>query len=134
MSWLEKLGNFLSDFNPPTYGAGFRKSGVGISNHRNLITLDGESVYFFQLGNSEAEKYLEDITFLNGKIGWLAYLVQEVFYREEVAEELYNALFDALYGGALEAPKYLSKEIIFQWLDEISPQVEILVKLLLLKR
>ncbi len=134
MIWLEKLGSFLYSFNPPAYGAGFKKSGVAISSHRNLITFDGDSVYFFELSNSEAEKYLEDITLLNGKTGWLAYVVQEAFYREEVGEELYDALFDALYGGALAAPKYLSREIIFQWLDEISPQIETLVKLLILRK
>ncbi len=126
MDWKSIVVGIRID-KPEVFGAGFRKAGVKIADHPNLITFDGDSVYFFGISKKEAEELLNEVRLLNGKIGWLAYMLQEVFYHEAIAGELYDALFDALYAGALKRPEALTKDALYQWLDNIAPEVEQLI-------
>ncbi len=115
------------------FGAGFKKPDVSVADNPYLITFDGESVYFFGITEREAKKYLDGVTLLNGKTGWLAYMLQEVFYNDLIEEELYDALFDALYAGTINGPEKLTKGTIHQWLDSIAPDVQAIISLLLKK-
>lgn len=131
MDWKQEIDGLYKLLKVEVFGAGFRKNGVIVSNHQNLITFDGESIYFFGISREEAEKLLDEVQLLNGKIGWLAYMLQEVFYNDLIGDELYYALFDALYGGTLTGPEELSKDAIYQWLDIVASEVEVITNYLL---
>lgn len=95
-----------------------------MAGHPNLITFDGHSVYFFGLSQREASRLLDGISLLNGLTGWLAYMLQEIFYDDRAGEELYGEIFDNLSAGILNGPRGLSKEAIYHWVERAAPEVE----------
>ncbi|MCL6610552.1 MAG: hypothetical protein K6T66_03310 [Peptococcaceae bacterium] len=124
MGWKRAAADFINALRVPVFGAGFRKPGVDVAGHPNLVSFDGESVYFFGLGEKEAARLLDGTTLLNGRTGWLAYMLQEVFYDERAGDELYEALYDGLDSGVLKGPPDLSRESIYRWLEAVAPEVE----------
>lgn len=122
--WKRAAEGFLSTMRTPVFGAGFRKEGVDINSHPGIISFDGHSAYFFGLKENEAKRYLDDVTMLNGYTGWLAYILQEVFFDESMAEELYGEIFDGLYTGIIRGPDRLSRESIYQWVERSAPEVD----------
>jgi|GEM_PF-2183144 len=128
VGWGDGLGQFFSSLRGPVFGAGFKKPGLDTAAHPNLISLDGESVYFFGLGEREAARLLDGITVLNGRKSWLAYILQDIFYDERFAAGLYEKIYDALDSGALPGPAGLDRESVFRWLEDAAPQVEKLVE------
>ncbi len=124
MRWRKAAADFFETLRVPVFGAGFIKPGTNPAGHPNLISFDGQSAYFFGLGEKEAARLLDGITLLNGRTGWLAYMLQEVFYDERAGEELYEALFDGIDSGELKGPRELSRESIYRWVESIAPEVE----------
>lgn len=118
------LAGFLSTLRAPVFGAGFKKDGVDVAGHPNLITFDGHSVYFFGLSEREASRLLDGSALLNGFTGWLAYMLQELFYDDGSGEELYGEIFDSLNAGTLKRPGELTRESIYQWVESAAPEVE----------
>ncbi|MFZ5647027.1 MAG: hypothetical protein ACOY30_05340 [Bacillota bacterium] len=122
--WKRMMEDFFGPLNTPLFGAGFRKEGVEINRHPRLISFDGHSVYFFGLKEKEAKELLDGVTMLNGYTGWLAYILQEVFFDERIAGDLYDEIFDGLDSGVINKPARLSSESIFQWVERVAPEVE----------
>ncbi|MHB8158178.1 MAG: hypothetical protein ACYDEQ_12410 [Desulfocucumaceae bacterium] len=122
--WKKKMADFMNTINAPIYGAGFVKEGTEVSSHPNLITFDGVSAYFFGLQEHEASDFLDGLTVLNGYMGWLAYILQELFFDESSGEELYEEIYDGLNAGIIKPPQELSRETLYQWVDSVAPQVE----------
>lgn len=118
------LEDFWGTLGTAVFGAGFIKEGVDVKSHPGLITFDGHSAYFYGLKEREAKKLLEGVTMLNGYTGWLAYILQDIFFDEGIEEDLYGEIFDGLYSGMLQGPAKLSRESIFQWVESAAPQVE----------
>lgn len=118
------VAGFLSTIHVPLFGAGFKKDGVDVSGHPNLITFDGHSVYFFGLREREASGLLDGITLLNGRTGWLAYILQEIFYDDRAGDDLYGEIFDHIAAGNLKGPRELSRESIYRWVESVAPEVE----------
>jgi len=131
MEWKRTVTGLLKAVQVPLYGAGFKKPEVDITDHPKLLSFDGYSVYFFDLNEKEAAKLLNGITFLNGYNGWLAYILQEVFYDERFGDELYESLLDGLYSGILEIPPHLSRESVYSWVENIAPEVEKLKRMVM---
>lgn len=122
--WKRAAADFFNTVRAPVYGAGFRKPGVDLAGHPCLVTFDGHSVYFSGLGEREAARLLDGVTLLNGRTGWLAYILHEVFYDERAGEDLYGALYDGLESGALKGPRNLSGESVYLWVESVAPEVE----------
>ncbi|MFZ5597953.1 MAG: hypothetical protein ACOY31_13190 [Bacillota bacterium] len=122
------MAEFLGIMSPSYFGAGFKKDGVDISNHTNLITFDGQSVYFFGLSEREASGLLDGVTMLSGYKGWLAYILQELFYDETIGEDLYGEIFDGLYSGAIKGPPDLSVDSIYRWVENVADEVESVIE------
>lgn len=106
------------------YGAGFKKDGVNIAGHPKMVSFDGFCVYFHGMGEKEAARHLDGITLLNGRTGWLAYILQEAFYEERAGDEFYGEIFDGLASGAIKGPPDLSGESVLRWVEEVAPEVE----------
>ncbi len=124
LKWKKALDDFFNTIESPVFGAGFKKPGTDVSSHPRLVSFDGHSVYFFGMKEKEAARLLDGITLASGRTGWLAYILQEVFYDDRAGDELYEALFDGLDSGRLKAPGVLSRESIYQWVESIAPEVE----------
>ncbi|MFZ5631834.1 MAG: hypothetical protein ACOY40_03235 [Bacillota bacterium] len=122
--WRKMVADFLNTIKPPVFGAGFKKEGVDITGHPNLISFDGHSVYFFGLKEAQATRLLDGITMLNGRTGWLAYILQELFYDEETGDGLYGEIFDRIDTGGIKGPPELSGESIYRWVEDVAPEVE----------
>ena len=131
MALKNLLAGFHDNLSISVYGAGFRKEGVDISGDPRLITLDGHSVYFSGIGEKEASGLLEGVTLLNGRTGWLSYILQELFFDERVAQRLYEEIFDSLYTGLIKGPEDLSRESVLSWAESVAPEVEKIVERLL---
>ncbi|MCL6478726.1 MAG: polynucleotide adenylyltransferase [Peptococcaceae bacterium] len=122
--WKKKAAEFFSTLNVTIFGAGFRKDGVDITGHPNLISFDGHSVYFFGLREAQAARLLNGITLLNGRTGWLAYILQELFYDEKTGDQLYGEIFDRIESGDIKGPAELSRDSIYRWVEDVAPAVE----------
>lgn len=122
--WKENMANFMETIRPHTFGAGFIRGGVGLAGHPNLVSFDGVSAYFFGLTEKEAARFLDGVTMLSGYTGWLAYILQELFFDEAVGDDLYGEIFDGLHAGIIKGPTELSGEAIYRWVEDVAPQVE----------
>ncbi|MCL5057034.1 MAG: hypothetical protein M1130_03360 [Actinobacteria bacterium] len=125
--WKESLANFWETIKPHTFGAGFIRGGVDLAGHPHLVTFDGVSAYFFGLTEREAARFLSGVTMLSGYTGWLAYMLQELFFDEAVGDDLYDEIFDGLHAGVIKGPAELSGEAIYRWVEDVAPGVEILL-------
>ncbi|HBV98785.1 MAG: hypothetical protein JL50_11700 [Peptococcaceae bacterium BICA1-7] len=122
--WKEKMAHFWETIRPHTFGAGFIRGGVSVVGHPNLVTFDGVSAYFFGLTEKEAARFLDGVTMLSGYTGWLAYMLQELFFDEAVGDDLYGEIFDGLHNGIIKGPPELSVEAVYLWVEDVAPQVE----------
>lgn len=126
--WIKAIDDFLHTVHPPVFGAGFKKEGVEIGRNPNLISFDGQSVYFFGLKEREASKLLDGVTVLSGYTGWLTYILQELFYDDETGDDLYGEIFDGLDSGLIKGPPRLSRESLYQWVDTVATEVEEIIR------
>jgi len=122
--WKEDIADFLATIKPHTFGAGFIREGVSVAGHPNLLTFDGTSAYFFGLEKREAARFLDGVTMLNGYTGWLAYILQELFFEEAVGDDLYSEIYDALSAGIIKGPPELTGEAVYRWVEDVATQVE----------
>lgn len=122
--WKENMAHFIKTIRPHTFGAGFIRGGVALAGHPNLVSFDGISAYFFGLTEKEATRFLDGVTMLSGYTGWLAYILQELFFDEALGDDLYGEIFDGLHAGIIKGPPELSGEAIYQWVEDVAPQVE----------
>lgn len=120
----KSVTGFLNALGAPVYGAGFKKDGLNIEDHPNLISFDGHSVYFSGLGEKEAARLLDEVALLNGRTGWLAYILQEVYYDDRDADILYEAIYDGIDTGIIKGPADLTRESIFKWVEAAAPEIE----------
>lgn len=121
------LEDFCGALKTAEFGAGFIKEGVDIKNHPGLITFDGHSAYFYGIKEKDARRLLDGVTILNGQTGWLAYMLQDIFFDEKIADDLYGEIFDGLYYGVIKGPPRFSRESIYQWVESVAPEVEKIV-------
>jgi len=122
--WKGRAADFFLTVNPPVFGAGFKKNGVDVSSHPRLVSFDGNSCYFSGLTQSEAALLLDGVTLLNGYTGWLAYMLQEVFYEDLIGDRLYEEIFDRIDAGLIKKPLDLSRESIYKWVESTAREVE----------
>ncbi len=124
VGWKNLVAGFLTIIRPPVFGAGFKREGVDLAGRPGLISFDGHSFYFFGMSEREAAGLLDGIALLNGYTGWLAYMLQDVFYDEEAGEDLYGEIYDSLAAGVLKGPRELSVESVYRWVESAAPEVE----------
>lgn len=122
--WKRAVAGFFNVVHPPLFGAGFRKDNVDVAGHPNLISFDGCSVYFFGLRKIEADRLLDGVTLLNGRTGWLAYMLQELYYDQYIGDNLYGEIYSSIDSGAIPAPPEITCESIYRWVEDVAQEVE----------